>query len=210
MRFMTRKKREHASHATYYSEDMSILRKSDGALLHEKSGTHKAESLYEWVGAAIFSLICVIVAFIFLFRVVGVEGTSMYPTLKDSERLIISTFNYHPERGDIVIINRYPEAPLVKRIIAVGGDKIQILPDAGKVVLNGVILEEDYTHGERTEPNDFGTDVKEVPEGKLVVMGDNREVSKDSRKNEIGYVDEKDVVGKVILRFSPLSQLQIF
>lgn len=209
MRFLTRK-RKHVSQATYYSASMSAPQKSGDSFRHGKVRSHKGESLYDWVSAAIFSLICVIVAFIFVFRIVGVQGTSMYPTLKDKERLVITTFNYHPRRGDIVIIDRYPEEPLVKRIIAVGGDKIQILPDAGKVVLNGVILDEAYTHGERTDPNDFGTDVRQVPKGKLVVMGDNREVSKDSRRNEIGYVDEQDVVGKVILRFSPVSRLQLF
>ena len=78
--------------------------------------------LYEWVEAAVFSLIVVVLVFTFLFRVVGVDGPSMTPTLLDQERLILTDLFYTPERGDIVVINRYTREPLIKRIIAVGGD----------------------------------------------------------------------------------------
>lgn len=163
-------------------------------------------SLYEWIEAAIYSLICVVLAFIFIFRIVGVDGPSMIPTLQDKERLILTTFLYTPKRGDIIVIDRYTQEPLVKRVIAVGGDKIAILPDTGEVVLNGVVLDEDYTQG-KTVLRDFGTATRTVPEGYLVVMGDNREISKDSRSEEVGLVNEKDVVGKAIFRFSPLKRI---
>lgn len=176
--------------------------------LHQKKIVWRVISgIYEWVGAALYSLICVVLAFIFVFRIVGVEGDSMNPTLHDGERLILLTFMYRPQRGDIVVIDRYTQEPLVKRVIAVGGDEIAILPDTGEVVLNGVVQEEKYTKG-KTLIHDFGTETKKVPKGYLVVMGDNRENSKDSRKAEVGFVNEKDVVGKAIFRFYPLDKMK--
>ncbi|MDD2363045.1 MAG: signal peptidase I [Oscillospiraceae bacterium] len=164
------------------------------------------QSLYDWIEAIILSLICVVLAFIFIFRIVGVDGTSMVPTLNDKERLILTTFFYTPKRGDIVVIDTYTREPLVKRVIAVSGDSIAILPDTGEVVLNGVVLEEDYTQG-ITVVRDFGTKTRIVPKGYLVVMGDNREISKDSRSEEVGYINQNDVVGKAIFRFSPLNRI---
>lgn len=165
-------------------------------------------SLYDWLEAAIVSLIFVILAFIFLFRNVGVDGPSMNPTLYSGDRLILLTCCYTPARGDIVVIDRYTQDPLVKRVIAVGGDKISIQEDTGKVVLNGKVLNEKYAVG-KTILRDFGTDTKTVPKGYLIVMGDNREVSKDSRSAEVGFVNVKDVVGKAIFRFYPAKRLGI-
>jgi len=165
-----------------------------------------SSAIYEWVEAAIYSLICVVLAFIFIFRIVGVDGDSMVPTLYDKERLVLLTFLYQPQHGDIIVINRYTQDPLVKRVIAVGGDRIAILPDTGEVVLNGVILNENYTQG-KTVLREFGSETKEVPKGYLVVMGDNREISKDSRSAEVGFINIKDVVGKAIFRFYPSRKL---
>lgn len=203
MQFINNKKQYRPRHVVSDADEPEEL-------LHKNAHSQKYEGLYEFAAASIFSLICVITAFIFIFRIVGVDGNSMYPTLQNKERVIISTLLYHPKRGDIVIIDRYPEEPLVKRVIAVAGDKIEIFPDSGKVSLNGVIMNEDYIHGQKTEPRDFGTGLKTVPDGYLVAMGDNREISKDSRSSEIGYIDEKNVVGKVFLRISPVDQFKLF
>lgn len=160
---------------------------------------------YEWAEAAIYSLICVIFAFIFIFRIVGVEGPSMQPTLYNKERLILMTFMYKPERGDIVVIDRYTDEPLVKRVIALEGDKVAILPDTFEVVLNGVVQDEEYVDG-KTVLREFGQGTKTVPEGCAFVMGDNRENSKDSRSSEIGFVNENDIVGKAVFRFHPIKR----
>ena len=86
-------------------------------------------ALYDWVEAAVFSLICVVVVFTFFFRIVGVDGKSMMDTLMHKDRLILASAFYTPKHGDIVVINRYAEEPLIKRVIAMGGDELQIDPD---------------------------------------------------------------------------------
>ena len=172
-----------------------------------KSGINRIiSSIYEWIEAALYALGCVVFGFLGVLRIGAVDGPSMVPTLNDKEKLILLTFMYKPKHGDIVVIDRYTQEPLVKRVIAVGGDKIEILPETGEVVLNGVVLEEKYIQG-KTLTRDFGTGVKTVPEGYLVVMGDNRSVSKDSRSAEVGFVNVKDVVGRAIFRFYPLERI---
>ncbi len=158
--------------------------------------------LYEWVEAAVFSLIVVVLVFTFLFRVVGVDGPSMTPTLLDQERLILTDLFYTPERGDVVVINRYTREPLIKRIIAVGGDTLAIDGETGEVSVNGEVLDEPYIQG-TTYPLEFESP-QTVPEGYVFVMGDNRENSTDSRR--LGFISEKDIMGEAVFRIWPLSK----
>ena len=173
--------------------------------------THKnrLSTIYEWLEAAVFSLVVVVILFTFLFRIVGVDGTSMQTTLMDKDRLILTDLFYTPSRGDIVVINRYTDEPLVKRIIGVGGDEINIDTKSGEVFLNGVVLDEPYIGGLLTEPNDMTGAVK-VPEGYVFVMGDNRAhgASLDSRTVSVGnngFINVKDIMGKAVFRIFPLK-----
>ncbi len=164
------------------------------------------KSVYEWVEAAVFSMICVSIVFMFLFRIVGVDGDSMFPTLYNYDRLVISRFNYTPQRGDIVIINRYREEPLVKRVIAIGGDTLEINGETNQVIVNGKELEEPYVFG-ITQPLGFEPNKQDVPDGYIFVMGDNRQNSKDSRDSlEVGFIKQTDIMGKAVFRFFPLSR----
>lgn len=174
----------------------------------DTSRENGVESVYEWVGAAIFSLTFVVLVFTFLFRIVGVVGSSMNPTLYNGERLIIQRLGYtHVQRGDIVIVNRYVEEPLVKRVIAVGGDRLQIDDETGEVRINGEVIDEPYIQG-ITHSLGFGPLEQTVPEGCVFVMGDNRQRSKDSRyMDEVGFVDEEDLIGKAIFRFLPINKM---
>lgn len=158
--------------------------------------------VYDWAGAAVFSLTAVVLFLLFVVRIVGVDGTSMVPTLNDGDRLLVSVLPQELRRGDIVIVNRYTLEPLIKRIVAVEGDTVRIDSDQGRVFLNGDPLYEPYIQG-KTLARDFGDQPRTVPDGYLVVMGDNREYSKDSRSAEIGLVPVEDVIGRAFFRFAP-------
>ena len=162
-------------------------------------------SLYEWVEAAVFSLIVVVLVFAFIFRIVGVDGTSMMTTLKDSDRLILTHLLYEPERGDIVVINRYTDEPLVKRVIGVAGDTVEIDEEQHKVRLNGELLDEPYVDFPTPAYDMTGAVV--IPEGYVFVMGDHRDNSHDSRWDDIGPVPVGDILGRAVLRIWPFTWL---
>lgn len=169
--------------------------------------TNGPSPVYEWVEAAIFALVCVVLVFTFLFRIVGVDGESMQTTLMDHDRLILTRLNYTPERGDIVVINRYTQEPLVKRVIAKGNDTLDIDAQTGEVLLNGKVLDEPYLDDfQRTDPMEFQGPIT-IPEGYVFVMGDNRLNSHDSRKRDISCVSEKDLMGKAVFRLWPFSHI---
>ena len=159
-------------------------------------------SVYDWVGTVVVALAVFALLLSYVFRVVGVDGDSMLPTLNNEDRLLLSTFDTDYQYGDIVVVDRYTEEPLIKRVIAVGGDTLSITA-SGVVSVNGTVLDEPYIQGE-TVLFDFSGTTK-VPNGYLFVMGDNRSMSKDSRKTEIGLISIKDVVGKAVYRVWPLQ-----
>ena len=164
------------------------------------------QSLVEWYEALVSALVVMVLLFSFFFRIIQVDGGSMNPTLRDGDKLIVWGAGYTPQRGDVVIVDDYTSygRPLVKRIIAVGGDTISIDYTAGAVTVNGEVLEEDYI----AEPTFLGYDVAfpyTVPEGELFLMGDNRNASLDSRSSSIGCIAEEDILGKVLFCFLPLE-----
>lgn len=148
--------------------------------------------IYEWVSAIIVAMIAVFLLMTYLFRIVRVDGDSMYPTLNDGDRLLLTSFTQEYERGDIVVVDRYTEAPLIKRVIGLPGDEIWI--DKNYLYINNQLQDEPYTAG-YTVPRDF-LEAQTVPPGYVFVLGDNRSVSRDSRVSEIGMVSVKDIVGK--------------
>ena len=137
----------------------------------------------------------------FLFRVVTVDGHSMVPNLQHGDRLILTDVTTHYERGEIVVISRADDDPLVKRVIAVSGDTIDLRD--GSVYLNGELLDEPYIDQETYDvspgPPDFPLT---VPRGCVFVMGDNRGNSLDSRSYEVGLVDTHRILGKVLVHLS--------
>lgn len=162
--------------------------------------------IYDWVEAAVFALVVVVLMFTFIFRIVWVDGQSMEPTLSDGDRVIISHLFYKPRIGDIVVITQ-PNAfnkPLIKRIIALSGQTVSIDYASSKVYVDGVALDEPYV-SEAMEPRGDISFPYTVPQGFVFVMGDNRNNSGDSRYSSIGPVDERYILGRVVFRVYPFD-----
>lgn len=163
-----------------------------------------AVSAYYWVSTLVVSLLVLVIAFTFFLRIIRVDGDSMDSTLRDGDQLLMITTVSEYRRGDIVVVDRYTIEPLVKRVIAVGGDTIKIDTN-GLVYLNGDLLSEPYAA--KFTPQKGCTETVVIPNGYVFLLGDNRSVSLDSRSEEIGLVLEKDLVGKAVFRVSPISAL---
>jgi len=162
------------------------------------------ESVYDFVEVAVFALVMVAVLFAFFIRIVGVDGSSMEDTLWDGDRLVLTKAFYTPERGDIVVINRDNNTPVIKRVIAVAGDTISIDPVKACVILNGKELDESSYIHYPTYPDGLQGEVV-VPEGCVFVLGDHRNNSHDSRKQDLRYIPVENIVGKAVFRFYPLE-----
>jgi signal peptidase I len=171
--------------------------------------TRVGEELIAWfktlASAAVYATLIVT----FGFQVARVEGMSMAPTLQDQDRLIVNKLAYRlsdPKVGDIVMLYYplKPEKSFVKRIIAEEGDQVRIVD--GRVYRNDVPLDDSFVLPEYRSHDDWGPQV--VPEGYYFVMGDHRNNSSDSR--HWGFVPKKYIIGKVQLRWWPLSHAAIF
>ena len=165
----------------------------------------RIDNRFDLLELFVFTLLGVMILTSFFFRHSVVEGQSMEDTLLSGEHLIISDLFYTPKRGDVIVCQDYTTSiskPIVKRVIAVAGDTVEITP-SGNVYVNGALIEEDYIKIDK--PNYSYDDlIITVPEGELFVMGDHRNESTDSRK--IGTVSEDSVLGKVLLRFYPFNK----
>lgn len=163
--------------------------------------------LYDWIHSLISALIICVVLFMFFIRIIDVSGSSMYPTLLNGDKMLVSNLFYEPKAGDVVVFKKDsydPEKALVKRIIATEGQEVNIDFSKGIVYVDGVPIEEDYISELTTNKLDF-IGPKEVPENCVFVLGDNRNASTDSRKAEIGMVDKRLIIGKVYLVIFPLD-----
>ena len=172
--------------------------------LSEKSGL--VASIFDWIGAAVIALVVVALIFTMFCRVVNVSGDSMTNTLQNGEKLILTSFYANPDYGDIVVIRRDNDSPLIKRVIGLPGDKIFIDDTTGIVYRNGVPLDEPYVRGGFT-PSMGLSSAYVVPEDGIFVLGDNRRESMDSRMLR-DNVKMKDVVGVVTYRVSPFESLR--
>ena len=169
-------------------------------------------SLYDLISIVMSAFIIIAVVFTFVFRLVGVSGYSMTNTLQDNDWLLtVSKESY--ERGDIVVITEpnYFNEPLIKRVIAKGGETVNIDFTTGTVYVDGVALQEPYTKEDyilhKLDDIEFPYT---VPEGHLFCMGDNRNGSTDSRSNLIGPLDERYVLGKAVIRILPFGDFDIY
>lgn len=150
------------------------------------------------------AVVVVFLIFAFVFRAVGVSGTSMVPTLADQDWLAITAVSSNISRGDIVVVTKPWERdiPIIKRVIALPGDTINIDFEKGEVYLNGELQNEPYI-AEPTHREYNANFPITVPDGYYFVMGDNRNDSLDSRSSKVGLIEDRYVLGKALFRFYP-------
>lgn len=177
----------------------------------DASASAFTNAVYDVLDSFKGAVVAVFIIFALVFRVVGVEGDSMNPTLDSGDWLAVSSVLTEFEAGDIVIVTQPWErnVPIIKRVIAVGGDTVDINFRTHEVKVNGVVLDEPYI----AEPTALKYDVEfplTVDEGKLFVMGDNRNDSVDSRSSAIGLIDERYVLGKALTRIFPMGNSKIY
>ena len=180
--------------------------------------------IYDYAEIFAVSIIAVIFLFSFGIRLCRVDGSSMNQTLKNDEPLIAANFFYTPKQGDIVVfhlVNDYYHEPLVKRVIALEGQTVEIDMTNNQITVDGEVYADEHAYlsggayemryefdkqyifkdGERTVFR------ATVPEGKIFVLGDNRNGSSDSRSVRVGFVDKRSVLGRAVLRLSPFAIL---
>lgn len=187
----------------------------------ERKDKVKAD-IYDWIEVFVSALAIVVIMLSFVLRIATVKGHSMERTLSDSQVVVMSNMFYTPVQGDIIVIQQnggYFETPIVKRVIATGGQTLSIDFEKWEVKVDGNVIDESsYVYFRNTSMDveeyysvyDAYLDtngVMTVPEGYLFVMGDNRNESSDSRSIYVGFVRESEVLGKVIFRMFPINKI---
>ncbi|MCL1998758.1 MAG: signal peptidase I [Turicibacter sp.] len=166
------------------------------------------KNLVEWLIAIIAAFILFLFIRTFIFRVADVNGHSMEPTLSHGDFVILSRLGFvfgEPRVGDIIAFpfRGNPSEYYIKRIMAVPGDVVDFSDN--QFIINGeiptyVFAQIDlFSMGNRGFPLTIGED-------EFFVLGDNRNASKDSRYEEVGSIRERDMLGRVVIRFWPFNR----
>lgn len=182
----------------------------------EEQPRRKGSDLFEWLQLLMGCVLVAVVLFNCFARLTRVDGNSMNNTLRDGEMMLIWSLGYQPQQGDIVVLNKTDQVTdqllhskaIVKRVIATGGQTVDIDYSTGTVYVDGEPLDEPYIKEEMylpANPMMYNTHW-EIPEGSVFVMGDNRNASTDSRHDMVGPIDEDYILGKVVFALWPLEK----
>ncbi len=182
------------------------------------------KDLKEILESTFITVFVIVLIFTYLLHPVNVVGSSMEPTLSENDRIFMSTLTMNLSYGDIVIVNNNKAYLLneknevyakditnsqlneciIKRVIACGGQTVDIDFETGKVTVDGKVLEEGYIKAPtKSNQGAFASYPLTVPEGYYFVLGDNRNNSSDSRNPDVGFIKADQVYGKALLRYSP-------
>jgi signal peptidase I len=178
----------------------------------EETPRRRHRALFDWAVVIVVALLVAFLVRTFVLAHFVVDGTSMYSTLHDDDRVFVNKLSYRlhdPNRGDVVVLHQDSGASdrdLIKRVIALPGETIEVR--SCQVTIDGKPLEEPYLDPEVVTPGNCGGDTPPVtvPEDHVFVMGDNRGGSQDSRA--LGPIDEDDLVGRAFVVFWPESHWQ--
>lgn len=190
--------------ATEDSLDEPILPEGvDAAEMKRISGMSR---LFDFVEMLVLTVVAVLLISTFFVRHTLVQGGSMNNTLLNGQHLLISDVNYEPQNGDVIVFVPLNVAdrstPFIKRVIAVAGQTVEIR--SGVVLVDGLAQSEEYlslSKGKSDYPETT------VPAGCVFVLGDNRTASHDSRYEDVGMVDVRSILGKVVCRVWPVSAI---
>lgn len=171
---------------------------------------------YEWIKEIISTLVFLIAVFTLLQLAMPrsvIHGRSMEPSFEEGQRLVISRINYligSPDRGDIVVFNSpspltSDEPSLIKRVIGLPGETIKFHNQ--QLYINGELYQEPYINDSTCSPSKCPDQVWELGEDEFFVMGDNRNLSRDSR--EFDAVPRENLIGEAVLRFWPLDRIGV-
>lgn len=196
----------------FRNTETSKIKYYPGGLTPEQAESRRKKwyQMYDLAGSVLAALVIIFIVFTFMFRAVSVVGDSMNPTLTDGDWLLVNAKSEY-DRGDIIIITQPNDRnePLVKRVVALGGETIDIDFATHEVKINGEVIDEPYIF----EPTQLSYDVTfpyHVPEGCVFAMGDNRNNSLDSRSSRIGPIDERYILGKAFIRILPFDDIKLF
>ena len=173
-----------------------------------RKDTSGGRELYMNVRVLVTMMAAFVMVFTFAARIIVVSGPSMENTLLNGDLMLVWSLGYTPRQGDIVVLTQesYQEDSIVKRVIAIEGQTVDIDYNHGTVYVDGQALEEDYTKEQMLLPT-YGEGLNHVtvPEGCIFVMGDNRNQSADSRYPDIGIVDTRCVIGHGVAVMYPFN-----
>lgn len=190
---------------------------SDGG---EPMYIHKNEWI-DWLKALVFAFLLAFIVRTFFFSPIIVDGPSMMPTLHDRDQMFVNKFIYRihePERFDIIVFHATIERDYIKRVIGLPGEHVKVQDD--KLYIDGEIIEEKFLSEQKQAihpkrlTDDFTLEslpgeYDRIPDGYVLVLGDNRNNSTDSRSRSLGLIPMDQIVGKTSFIYWPLNRIQI-
>ena len=161
-------------------------------------------ALYSLFGTFFAAIFLILAVFLFMGRFAVVDGDSMLPNLKDGDRVVLSSFAYTPAYGDVIGAGKASEdVSIIKRVIALPGDTVNIDFSSHLITVNGRVITETYPVAAAISvAGDVAFPLK-VPNDAVFVLGDNRNDSLDSRFSSVGCIRLGEIAGKAVWRLSP-------